>query len=183
MNESQIAGWIASAMQFAVAGYALRLNRCFGTARVGWSLFGAFSLMALLHLVQSTAAYDTGSDSGLMINVTYVLISFLMLIGMVHMESMLKERLRLEGVEMQLRSDLESEVKSKTAHLTRAIEELVMEMDETKRMSAIIESAREPMPAETGGGLAEPVRHAAAQNGEETHFLAGILAGEWIAHF
>ena len=96
-----------------------------------------------------------------MINVTYVLISFLMLIGMVHMESMLKERLRLEGVEMQLRSDLESEVKSKTAHLTRAIEELVMEMDETKRMSAIIESAREPMPAETGGGLAEPVRHAA----------------------
>ena len=43
--------FIASALQFLVAGYALRLNRIFGTARVGWSLFWAFSLLALLHLI------------------------------------------------------------------------------------------------------------------------------------
>jgi hypothetical protein len=183
MNESQITGWIASAMQFVVAGYALRLNRRFGTARVGWSLFGAFALMAVLQLVQSAASLDGRTDSGLKVNVTYVLISFLMLIGLVHMEAMLKERLRLEGVEHQLRADLELEVKSKTAHLTRAIEELVSEMDETKRMSAIIESAGNSMTAKKVDGLVAADPGPARQDGKEEHYLAGIMGREWIAHF
>jgi hypothetical protein len=38
-------------MQLVVGGYALRLNRLFGTAKVGWPLFCA-ALPALLHLVQ-----------------------------------------------------------------------------------------------------------------------------------
>ena len=52
-NFTEVMGFIASVLQFVVAGYALRLNRIFGTARVGWSLFWAFSLLALLHLFQS----------------------------------------------------------------------------------------------------------------------------------
>jgi len=34
--------FITGALQFIVAAYALRLNRIFGTARVGWSLFWPF---------------------------------------------------------------------------------------------------------------------------------------------
>lgn len=140
MNEPHLIGCIASALQFIVAIYALRLNRRFGTAQVGWSLFGAFSLLALLQLVQATLT-NPGADPTLMVNVTYVLISFLLLLGMVHLGSMLKERARAERLELDLRGKLESEVKSKTAHLTRAIEELMKEIEQTKRLSAIIGSS------------------------------------------
>jgi hypothetical protein len=205
MNESHLMGCIASALQFIVAGYALRLNRRFGTARVGWSLFCAFSLLALLQLVQSTASFDAGENSALKVNATYVLISFLLLIGMLHLETMLKERLHMERVEKQLRAELELEVKSKTAHLTRAIEELMSEMEETKRMGAIIETSFWTKIGKTAAGLApggnpaattvvnpsdqeaagEPVvmRAPAGPDGEDEQIADGILGVEWLAHF
>jgi dihydroneopterin aldolase len=192
-------GCIASALQFIVAGYALRLNRRYGTSRVGWSLFGAFSLLALLQLVQSTSYFNAGTDAVLKVNVTYVLISFLLLTGMVHLEAMLKEQLRRERAEHQLRADLEVEVKSKTAHLTRAIEELMREMEETKRMGAIIETSHwtridkvaEDLAATTVADEPDPeavgkagMMHALAGcNGESEQFVDSILGGEWLAHF
>jgi hypothetical protein len=198
-------GCIASALQFIVAGYALRLNRRFGTARVGWSLFCAFSLLALLQLVQSAAWFDAGGNSTLKVNVTYVLISFLLLIGMVHLETMLKERLRMERVEKQLRTELELEVKSKTEHLTRAIEELMSEMEETKRMGAIIETSFWTKISKTAASLApggnpaaatvvahsdqkttgEPVvmRSPAGPDGEDEQITDDSLGVEWLAHF
>ncbi len=117
-----------------MAAYALRLNRRYGTGRVGWSLFFAFSLLALLRLIQSTAPSDTGANAPPEIIAGYALIPFLLLTGMIHLETMLKERVRMERVEKQLRAGLESEVKAKTAHLTRAIEELMREMEESKRI-------------------------------------------------
>jgi hypothetical protein len=205
MNESHIMGCIASGLQFIVAGYALRLNRRYGTARVGWSLFWAFSLLALLQLIQSTAWFDASGNSALKVSVTYVLISFLLLIGMLHLEAMLKERLHMERVEKQLRAELELEVKAKTAHLTRAIEELMKEMEETKRMGTIIETSFWTKIDKTAKALApvgdpdaatvvdhsnqkatgEPaaVRPDAGPNGEEEEMAGGILGGEWLAHF
>jgi hypothetical protein len=141
MLESHLIGWITSALQFVVAGFALRLNRRYGTSSVGWSLFGAFSLLALLQLVQSTILVDIGARSALELHVTYGLISFLLLISMLHLETMLKERVRLARLEKRMRAALESEVESKTAHLTRAIEELMSQIEETKRMGAIIEAS------------------------------------------
>jgi hypothetical protein len=161
MNESHLMGCIASARQFIVAGYALRLNRRYGTARVGWSLFCAFSLLALLQLIQSIAPSDAGVNSALEINVTYALISFLLLLGMIHLETMLKERLRAERLEQQLRAGLETEVKAKTAHLTRAIEELMREIEENKRMAAIIETSHWTKISKTAESLA-PAGDAAA---------------------
>src|SRR5580698_9433039 len=101
MNESHLTGYIGSLMQFAVAGYALRLNRHFGTARVGWSLFGAFALLALLQLVQSTDGSDANAAAAMRVNVTYIVISFMLLIGMLHMEQLLKQRMRAEKAEQQ----------------------------------------------------------------------------------
>lgn len=131
---------IAGALQFVVAGYALRLNRVFGPARVGWSLFCAFTLLALLHLAQSLSIFKPGEQSGTTLETTYALISLLLLTGMAHIESLFKERLRLEQEELRLRAQLELEVEKKTRHLTQAIEALQAEIDERKRMEAEVEA-------------------------------------------
>jgi len=205
MNESHIMGCIAGGLQFIVAGYALRLNRRYGTDRVGWSLFWAFSLLALLQLIQSTTWFDASGNSALKVSATYVLISFLLLIGMLHLETMLKERVRMERVEKQLRIELELEVKSKTAHLTRAIGELMKEMEETKRMGAIIETSFWTKIGKTAACLApdgnpeaatvadhsdqkaigEPVVMCspAGRDCEEEQLAGGVFGGEWLAHF
>ena len=149
-------GFITGALQFVVAGYALRLNRIFGTARVGWSLFWAFALLALLHLFQSITSFNSGAPLGVEIEVMYSLISLLLLTGMVHIETLLKERLRLEREEQRLRAELESEVKKKTAYLSRAIEELQSEIDGRKRMEAEIEKTqKELLAASRQAGMVE----------------------------
>ena len=93
MNFPEIMGFVAGVLQFTVAGYALRLNRLFGPARVGWSLFCAFLLLALLHLVQSVASFHAVIQLGIEIEVMYALISLLLLTGMVYLESVFKERM------------------------------------------------------------------------------------------
>jgi len=152
----QIMGFVTGTLQFLVAGYALRLNRIFGTARVGWSLFWAFALLALLHLFQSIPFFNAGEPLGVEIEVMYSLISLLLLTGMVHIETLLKERLRMEREELRLRSELESEVKKKTAYLSRAIEELQLEIDGRKRMEAEIEKTqKELLAASRQAGMVE----------------------------
>ncbi|MGA2241906.1 MAG: hypothetical protein ABSH11_07685 [Verrucomicrobiota bacterium] len=153
---SQVMGFITGALQFVVAGYALRLNRLFGTARVGWSLFFAFSLLALLHLIQSITPFNIDAQSGVHIEVIYSLISLLLLTGLVHIELVLRERLQREREEQRLRAGLESEVKKKTAHLTRAIEELQLEIDGRKRMEAEVEKThKELLAASRQAGMVE----------------------------
>jgi hypothetical protein len=155
-NFTEAMGLIASVLQFVVAGYALRLNRIFGTARVGWSLFWAFSLLALLHLFQSIELFNVGAPLGVEVEVMYALISLLMLTGMVHIETLLKERLRLEREEKRLRDELESEIKKKTAHLTRAIEELQAEIDGRKQMEVEFErTQKELLAASRHAGMVE----------------------------
>jgi len=157
MNFHEIMDYIAGGLQFIVAGYALRLNRLFGTTRVGWSLFGAFSLLAILHLVQSLMPSTAGEQAfGIKIEVIYSLVSLLLLTGMTHIETLLKERLRMEQTEQRLRVELESQVKEKTAHLTKAIEELQLEIDQRKRMEAEVEKThQELLTASRQAGMAE----------------------------
>ena len=152
----QVMEFITGALQFLVAGYALRLNRIFGTARVGWSLFWAFALLALLHLFQSIELFNSGAQLGVEIEVMYSLISLLLLTGLVHIETLLKERLRMEREEQRLRAELESEVKKKTAYLSRAIEELQSEIDGRKRMEAEVEKThKELLAASRQAGMVE----------------------------
>ena len=141
MTINEIMNLVAGALQFIVAGYALRLNRLFGTARIGWSLFAAFSLLALLHLVQSIATYNAGTTLGIEFEVIYSLISLLLLVGMLHLETLFKERLQLEYAQALLKKELQLEVRTKTAHLSDAIEKLRQEMDERKRMETVVERA------------------------------------------
>ena len=142
MNFTTVMGFVAGALQFIVAGYALRLNRLFGTKRVGWSLFWAFLLLALLHLMQSVMKGGFGAEIGVKVDVMNALISMLLLIGMVHLEALLKERMRVEQEEQRMRIDLQEEVKKKTSYLMRAIEQLQAEMNERKRVEGEAQSAR-----------------------------------------
>ena len=140
MNSAEVMGLVTGLLQFVVAGYALRLNRLFGTARVGWSLFLAFFMLALLHLFQSVMPGSPGAELGVEVEVVYVFISLLLLTSMIHLETVLKERARLERQEQRIRADLDSEVKKKTAYLMRAIEELQSEMDVRKQAEAEVET-------------------------------------------
>jgi hypothetical protein len=142
MNFTTFMGFVAGVLQFVVAGYALRLNRIFGTRRVGWSLFWAFLLLALLHLMQSIMRGGFGPELGVKVDVMNALISMLLLIGMVHLEALLKERIRREHEEALRRTELESEVQKKTAYLMQAIEQLQMEMDERKRVEKEAQTVR-----------------------------------------
>jgi len=127
---------LAGAFQFIVAAYALRLNLLFGTRRVGWSLFLAFLLLALLNLVQAVDWFNLQAVAGVKLEALYLLVSFLLLTGLVHLESLLRERIRQEHKERQIRAELEIEVKRKTAYLVRALEGLQAEMDERQRLGA-----------------------------------------------
>ena len=140
MNSTEIMGLVTGLLQFVVAGYALRLNRLFGTTRVGWSLFLAFFMLAMLHLFQSVMPGGTGADLGVKVEVMYVLISLLLLTSMIHLETVLKERAKLEREEHRIRAELESEVKKKTAYLMRAVEDLQSEMDVRKQAEAEVET-------------------------------------------
>jgi hypothetical protein len=164
MNYESTMSLVAGGLQFVVAGYALRLNRLFGTSRVGWSLFCAFALLALLHLIQSvTPSLEVAGQSGIKIEVMYALISLLLLTGMVHMEGLLKERLRMTKMEEGLRAELQEEVKKKTAYMMRAMEELQAEIDARKSMEAQVEestsqlfsASRQVKAAESVNGLVE----------------------------
>lgn len=156
MSFPVVMDFVTGALQFAVAGYALRLNRIYGTARVGWSLFWAFSLLALLHLFQSVISFNNGAQLGVEIEVIYSFISLLLLTGMVHIETLLKERLRMEQEEKRLRGELESKVKEKTAHLTLAIDELKSEIVERERMEAeVARTHKELLAASRQAGMAE----------------------------
>ncbi len=81
-------------------------------------------------------------------------------------------------------TELETQVASKTAHLNRAIDELMREMDETKRMSEIIQI-----------NDTTPVARPSAQDGDtefetrsgrralEDELLNTVLGRELVAHF
>ena len=156
MSFPVVISFVTGALQFSVAGYALRLNRIYGTARVGWSLFWAFSLLALLHLFQAVVSFDNGVPLGVEIEVIYSFISLLLLTGMVHIETLLKERLRVEQAEERLRGELEFQVKQKTAHLTMAVEDLKSEIAERVRMEAEVERThKELLAASRQAGMAE----------------------------
>ena len=142
MNFTTVLGFTAGFLQFVVAGYALLLNRRYGTRRVGWSLFWAFLLLALLHVTQLAMTHATRELFVLQTDVMNTLVSLLLLVGMIHLEAMLKERRRTELEEQRIRGELEAEVKKKTSYLLRAVEGLQAEMDQRKKAELQAQTAR-----------------------------------------
>lgn len=84
-------------------------------------------------------------SSAFPIEIVYVLISFLLLTGLFHLETLLKERLRMEAVEKKLREDLEYQVKRYTAQLNRTLDELKMETRQRKKLQAQFNQTEEEL--------------------------------------
>src|SRR5258708_13635697 len=68
-----------------------------------------------------------------MMDMVRLLVALLLLIGMVHIETLFKERLRLEAEEKKLRAGLEIQVKERTAQLDDANMELRQEISLRKQ--------------------------------------------------
>jgi len=123
--------------------YAYRLSRVFGTKRVGWVLVGVFVLLAALQLVRASVIMGWVADPSLTFDILYFLIPVLLLIGMVHIETLFKERLRLEQEEKHLRAQLQTEVKKRTAELDAANEELQREISLRKQGEEELRKSKE----------------------------------------
>jgi C4-dicarboxylate-specific signal transduction histidine kinase len=139
------------------------LNRLFGPARVGWSLFSAFVLLGLLHLFLSIQAFRGRIELGMTVDVVYTLISVLLLTGMAHLEVTFKERIRAESAEQRAQAELEARVQLQTAELLKANEELQhnaakleAEVAERKKMQEEAEKThRELLAASRQAGMTE----------------------------
>jgi PAS domain S-box-containing protein len=143
MHLPPIYNLITSLLPCLIPPYALRLNRVFGTKRVGWMLFAAFSLLAVLQLVRSWHPMGLGLDSGLTLDLFYLLIPFLLLTGMVHIETLFKERMRVEREEKRMRAELEGQVAERTAELNTANDELHREISLRRQGEAELRKSKE----------------------------------------
>jgi len=145
---------LAGGLQLAVAAYALRLNRRFGAGRVGWSLFCAFALLALAHGVPSLLPSGGPVRSGPALEGLYALVSVLLLAGMMHLEALLTQRQRTAAAEEARREELTTEVRKKTAYLTRAVEELQAEIEAHQQLeSQYVEAQKMAILGQLVGGI------------------------------
>ena len=104
---------VSGLFQLLTAFYALRISLIFGAARVGWSVFFAFSFLAVLQLMQAAMPPGLGAGSLLKLEAIYALISFILFVflvfaGLAQIEIIIKERLQSERIKRQTRLGLES---------------------------------------------------------------------------
>src|SRR5215510_2078315 len=127
MSSGPVYSTVLSVFACLIPPYALRLTRVFGTKRVGWVIFSVFVLLAALQLVRAWHPMGLMLNPALTLDLLYLLVPVLLLIAMVHAETLMKERLRVEQEEKRLRAGLEQEVQQRTAELDAANEELQRE--------------------------------------------------------
>ena len=134
---------VLSLLPCLIPPYAFRLNRVFGTKRVGWVLFAVFSLLAVLQLVRAWQPMGLGLDPSLTLDLLNFLVPVLLLVSMIHIEILFRERLRVAKQETRLRAELEIQVRERTAALDLANEELQQEISLRKQGEAELRKSKE----------------------------------------
>jgi PAS domain S-box-containing protein len=104
-------------------------------------LVTVFTSLGALMLLRAWQPF--GLDSKLTLDLLNFLIPVLLLIGMVHIETLFKERVRLEEQEKQLRADLESQVRARTVALDKANDELQHEISLRKQGEEELRKSKE----------------------------------------
>lgn len=110
-------------LQIAVPSYGLRLNRRFGSRQVGWALVVAFVVLALLNLAGGTASASARREWELARGVAMAAIPVLLLIGLAHIETLLRERTQLEHKQQLRGREFEQCLAQRTMDLADAKEE------------------------------------------------------------
>lgn len=121
MNQMNGLMLLSSLLQPGLAGYALHLNRSFGSRSVGWWVFSAFGCLALLQLVHLLGL--TGSATELV----DICISLLLLAGMMHTQSAFASQAKLQRAEQKLRAEVE-DATHQAAELASANQNLVQQL-------------------------------------------------------
>jgi signal transduction histidine kinase len=123
MTHSFFASAFVGILQLAVPSYGLRLNRLFGSRQVGWALVVAFLALALLNLVGSIGSAGGRLEWQLARSVVGAVIPVLLLIGMAHVETLFRERARVEREQRLRLCQLEQSLDRRTEELAEAKEE------------------------------------------------------------
>lgn len=143
MTSSPIYSTALSLFSCAIPPYAFRLNRLFGTGRVGWVLFVVFTLLSIVQVLRTWQPMGIGLEPGLTVDLVNFLVPLLLLTGMVHIEILFKERLRLDQEEKRLRAGLEQQIKDRTAEVDQTNEELQREINLRKQGEEELRSSKE----------------------------------------
>jgi len=143
MNDMDIIRLASGLLQFGVAWYALRLGRLFKFTLMGWLLFGALSLLALLSLFLAVKPLGTGAQWGINVDIIYSLISLLLLLGMIRFHFGLKNFLREERTQRRALEDWELQVKQQYAELTKTNERLQQKANQLEKEMAERKQAQE----------------------------------------
>jgi signal transduction histidine kinase len=110
-------------LQIAVPSYGLRLNRRFGSHQVGWALVVAFVVLALLNLAGGTPSANARREWELARGVAMAAIPVLLLIGLAHIETLLRERTQLEHKQKLRHREFEQCLYQRAKDLAEAKEE------------------------------------------------------------
>lgn len=104
-------------LQLAVPSYGLRLNRRFGTRQVGWALVAAFFGLVLLNLAGGVSLAGPQKEWEVARGIAMASIPVLLLIGLAHFETLLRERARLEHQQALRHCELERVIEERTKEL------------------------------------------------------------------
>src|SRR5690348_10818071 len=104
-------------LQLAVPSYGLRLNRHFGTRQVGWALVAAFFGLVLLNLVTAMGSADAQREWEVARGIAMASIPVLLLIGLAHVETLLRQRARLEHQQVLRHCELERVLEQRSKEL------------------------------------------------------------------
>ena len=143
MRAAQFVAIILALLPCIIPPYAFRLSRTFGTKRVGWMVFAVFALLAAMQLMRAFVLIGWLDNPSLTLDILYFVVPVLLLIGMVHLETLFKQRLGLEQEERRLRAKLEAEVKLRTTELDQTNEELQREISLRKQGEEELRKSKE----------------------------------------
>jgi PAS domain S-box-containing protein len=128
MNSLGVLTLLAAGLQLTVPSYALRLVHRFGAQRVGWFIVTAFFSLAVLHAVKPPRAFPAGPRIEAASNLVFIAASVLLLVGMGHVETLCKERLKEQAREEKRRREWEADIQEQSAQLSQANQRLAHEL-------------------------------------------------------
>jgi signal transduction histidine kinase len=143
MTHSFFASVFVGVLQLAVPSYGLRLNREFGSRQVGWALVVAFLGLALLNLAGGMGSAGARLEWELARSLVGAVIPVLLLIGLAHVETLFRERARVEREQRLRHCELEQFLDRRTEELAEAKEEYRRELSRRdQEQRAFVERAR-----------------------------------------